>query len=461
MPQNGYEKFGETSEGIIPSSTPPLDSKKTIAPAVIDLLSMTLMMAFDGIVLGQYSSSALAGGGIALYVLFFMFTVFLTFVMGAAVPISRHLGAGDRDSASILFGKALATTLILSVIFAVVSYFFRGFIFETVFGTTGDIKLSAEQYFSVLAIFMPFIALNFTGTGILRSIGDSVSSMKINLSANLVNACLAIILVFGHKQLGIKPMGASGAALALGIAQTFGFLIQLRFLIGKRTLVELRLKDMLRPQLKQVKRIIKTGFPVTMEQLIWMSGQLVILAFVARIGDYELTAHQIILRLSQTLGVIYQGYAFANMALCGHQLGAKKERSAARIAKNMRLISVATGFIVGLSVYLLRYPLARLFTHDPDVITLVASLAPLLAILQVPKSLTMITSSELRARGDLIFILIVCAFTVAIDIMGISAIFVFVIGWGISGIWIAHILDEIVRIIIHLKRISKRIVVNV
>ncbi len=457
MPRSDLQSFGETSEGVLPSSAPPLGSFKTVVPAVIDLLSMTLIITLDGIILGHYSSSALAGGGIALYVLFFMFTIFLTFVIGAAVPIARLLGANDRVGASILFGKALSTALIFGVAFAAIAFSFKGFIFKTIFGTTGEILRSADGYFSMLALFMPFIALNFTGTGILRSIGDSSSSMKINLTANLIHASLAVLFVYGHEALGIPAMGALGAALALGIAQTIGFAIQLRFLLGKRTLVELRLRDMLKPQASLIKQIIKTGFPVTMEQLIWMGGQLVLIAFISRIGYRELAAHQIVVRLSQTLGVIYQGYAFANMALCGHRIGACDERAVVKIARKMRALSVSTGFLVGLGILFLKNPIARLFTSDPSVIVLFLQLAPLLAMLQVPKSLTMITSSELRARGDLVFILIVCMITVPLDIMGLSAVFVFAFGWGIAGIWLAHIIDEIVRIIIHLRRLSRKI----
>ncbi|HHS51155.1 MAG TPA: MATE family efflux transporter [candidate division Zixibacteria bacterium] len=438
-----------------------LDSRKTVAPAVIDLLSLTLIVAFDGIILGHYSPSALAGGGIALWVLFFMFTIFLTFVMGASVPIARHLGAGDKDSASRLFGKAMSSAMAIGVIFAVISFVFKGFIFQTLFGTSGDVQRSAVEYFTMLALFMPAIALNFTGTGILRSIGDSVASMKTNLTANVLHAGLAVLFVYGHDGLGIPAMGALGAGLALGIGQTVGFLIQLRLLVGKRTLVELHFRDMLRPQMSILKRIIKTGFPVTMEQLVWMGGQLVILAFVARIGDAELAAHQIILRLSQTLGVIYQGYAFANMALCGHRIGAKEEQASAKIARNMRLVSVGTAFIVGVVVLLLKTPLARLFTYDERVIAMTVTLIPLLALLQLPKSLTMITASELRARGDLIFILTVCTITVIVNILGLSAVFVFALGWGVAGIWLAHIIDEVVRFTIHMKRLGLGIIKRV
>ena len=456
-----YIIVGESPEGTLPSAAPPLDSKKAVVPAVIDLLSMTAMMTFEGVVLGRFSSAALGGGGMALYVLFFLFTIFLTFVLGAAMPISRHLGAGDSDTATQLFGNSMGAAFIVSIVFAGGSYLFRGFIFRTILGASGDIEKSAVQYFTMLAIFMPVIGLNFTGTGILRSIGDSMTSMKVNLTANLINAGAVVILVYGHEGLGIPAMGARGAGLALGGAQAIGLLILLRHIIGGRTQVGLRLKDMIHPKIVRIKRILKAGFPVTLEQLIWMGGQLIIIAFVARIGEAELAAHQIIMRLAQTLGVIYQGYAFGNMAIVGRKIGAGDERSAARLSRNMRYLSLMTAILIALGVVLLRFKIAMLFSYDPKVISLVVWLAPILAVLQIPKSQTMITASELRARGDLIFIVIVCAITVAIDIVGFSAISLFVFGWGLAGVWTAHAFDEVVRLVLHLKRLSHRIVKNV
>jgi putative MATE family efflux protein len=456
-----YKIVGESFEGTLPSAAPPLDSKKTVVPAVIDLLSITAMMAFDGVILGRFSSAALAGGGMALYLLFFLFTIFLTFVLGAALPISRHLGMGDRETASRLFGRAMGTVFIVGIVFAAVSFTFRGFIFRTILGASGEIERSAIQYFTMLAIFMPAIALNFTGTSILRSIGDSMTSMKVNLTTNLINAGAAVILVYGHDGLGIPPMGALGAGLAIGGAQAVGLVLLLRHVIGGRTQVELRLKDMVRLEFRSLRRIVKTGLPVTLEQLIWMAGQLILIAFIARIGEAELAAHQIIMRLTQTFGVVYQGLAFGNMALVGHKIGAGEEESAVRISRNIRYLSLLAGAIIAAGVVILREDIARMFSYDPDVISLVVWLAPILALIQIPKSQTMITSSELRARGDLIFIVITCAITVAVDIVGLSGLSLFVFGWGLSAVWAAHGIDEIVRFVLHLKRLNYRIVKEV
>jgi len=232
---SGEFVFQETSEGTLPTAAPPPDSKKAVIPAVIDLLSMTLIMVFEGILLGRYSSAALAGGGMGLMFLFFLFTIFLTFVMGAAVPISRHLGANEKRLADRLFSNSMGAALLASVVFAVVALFSANFVFGTVFGADGAVRKNAVDYFRILIYFMPIIALNFTGTGILRATGDAFAAMTANLAANCIHAGLAIILIFGSDRLGIPAMGAAGAALALGIAQVIGLTIQMRFIFSGKT----------------------------------------------------------------------------------------------------------------------------------------------------------------------------------------------------------------------------------
>jgi putative MATE family efflux protein len=448
----------DTSEGTFPSSAPPPDSRKAVAPAVIDLLSTTVLIVFEGILLGRFSSAALAGGGMGLQSLFLVFTVILTFVMGASVPISRLVGAGKKDEADRLFSNAIGSVLGIGLIFALISLSMAGFIFRNIFGAVGDVETAGVGYFRTVAFFMPMIALNFSGTGILRATGDAFSAMMANLTANLLSAFLAIIFVFGYEPIGIPAMGAKGSALALGIGQTFGMIIFLRYVLSRKTAITLHLRDIVAPKWASIKRIVKIGLPVTAEQFFWMAGQIIIVAYIGRLGETSLAAHQIIIRLTQTLGVVYQGFAFGNMALCGRHIGADNEIRAILLSRKIRYISLAISIILGAIVYFNAEAIVHLFTFDPKVMELAIILIPILALQQIPKSQTMITTSELRARGDLIFIAEIAGITVAINIIGFSYIGVFVFGWGLPLIWVVHVLDEVVRYAIHLLRMRQRIV---
>jgi Na+-driven multidrug efflux pump len=253
-------------------------------------------------------------------------------------------------------------------------------------------------------------------------------------------------------------MGAKGSALALGIGQTFGMIIFLRYVLSRKTAITLHLRDIVAPKWASIKRIVKIGLPVTAEQFFWMAGQIIIVAYIGRLGETSLAAHQIIIRLTQTLGVVYQGFAFGNMALCGRHIGADNEIRAILLSRKIRYISLAISIILGAIVYFNAEAIVHLFTFDPKVMELAIILIPILALQQIPKSQTMITTSELRARGDLIFIAEIAGITVAINIIGFSYIGVFVFGWGLPLIWVVHVLDEVVRYAIHLLRMRQRIV---
>ena len=415
-------------------------------------------MVFEGILLGRYSSAALAGGGMGLQFLFLMFTIFLTFVMGASVPISRLIGAGKKREADKLFGNAMGSILAISLVFSVFSLMTAGVFFKYVFGAAGEVRNAGVGYFRFIALFMPLIALNFSGTGILRATGDAFSAMTANLTANIISAFLAILLVFGFEPLGIASMGAKGSALALGIGQTVGFVVMLRFVMTGKTAISLRLKDIIGQKWQTMKRIIKTGLPVTAEQFFWMSGQVIIIAYLGRLGETPLAAHQIIVRLTQTLGVVYQGLAFGNMALCGRHIGADNEARAVIVSRRIRYISLGVSFVLAGVVYFNAPAIVRLFTFDPEVTRLALIIIPILALQQIPKSQTMITTSELRARGDLVFIALVGGSFVALDMVGLAYLGVFVFGWGLPVIWALHVFDEIGRLTVHLFRMRRRIV---
>lgn len=455
-----YNEIGsfEASDGTIPSAAPSLKSVKTVAPAVIDLLSTTVAMAFDGAVLGRFSSIALASGGLGLNILFFLFTIFLTFVMGSAIPIAWHLGAGERYKADKIFANALVAVAFLGLFFAIIAFFFSPIFFDKLIGATGELRQNAVAYLRTLAPFIPFIALNFVGTGILRASGETIGAMVANLVANISFAVLAIVLVFGFPALGISAHGAVGSALAIGIGQTIGFLIMVGYSMREKSLVRLKFSHITKFEFVKAKRIVKTGFPSTVELFFWMFGQIVILAYITRIGYSELAGHQILIRLTQTLGVIYQAFAFGNMAFCGHKIGAGDNLGASRTSNKMRYFSLLVGTFIALIVFVFRKNIALIFTKDPAVFLCATSVMPILAVQQLAKSQTMITTSELRARGDLPFIAWMCGIFVLLNEILLSALAVFVFRWGLPAIWALLVIDELERLIVHRARLSKRIV---
>ncbi len=146
------------------------DILKTSLPAIFDLSSQTITWLIEAIFIGHLSAAALAGVGISLQIVLLTLAVLLTFVMGSSIIILRYLGAGDSWNANHVLAKAL------------------------MMGT----RQFAVQWLKTASFFAPIFVVNFIALGILRMAGDTMITMRINLTANLIHILLLPLLVFGE-----------------------------------------------------------------------------------------------------------------------------------------------------------------------------------------------------------------------------------------------------------------------
>lgn len=129
----------------------------------------------------------------------------------------------------------------------------------------------------------------------------------------------------------------------------------------------------------------------------------------------------------------------------GQLVGAGKyEATYSTVLRNLirsQFITLGAVFIL----VLFREPLIQLFTADPDIITMGASLLLLSYLLEPGRNFNVILERALQATGDakaamLVSILVTWCFSVPLTyILGIH------LGYGLYGIWAAFIADEWLR----------------
>lgn len=425
---------------------------KTLLPLAFDLSAQTLMWNFEAFILGHYSTEALAGVGIASQFLVFLFTSFLTMIMGSTILISRHLGSQEIDKANNLFGQSFILSLISSIVISVAGFFLVNFIFKDIIGLEGLIANGAINYFKNLAFFIPFIVLNFTTIGIIRGSGNSLASMTLNVATHIVNAVLAYGFILG--EFNLPQLGASGAAYAVGYAQIFGLFLCIFFLKSSKTTLSIE-ADLKVVDFQSIKRLLKVGLPITVEHMGWNVAHLVLSVFISKISGVMLAAHQILLRLQQLISMIFQGFGIGNLNLAGSALGAEdmdKEQTSMKISY---ILATIFAVIAGIAFILGDNWLLSLFSNDKKVIALGTEGIKMLGLVMIPKALCVVTMSALRARGDLNWLIKITWMNVFIVEIGLGALFIFVFDFGLPGLWAVLGLDECIKVLIHSHRLRQ------
>jgi putative MATE family efflux protein len=463
-----YSSAGTNSAVPLQSAeTPPLKGAevsplksllRTALPAVIDLASQTIMWTVEAILIGKISAAAFGGVGMALQVVIVCITVLLTFIVGSTLIITRHLGAGEKDEANHILSQAMILGAVMACLLAVFWYFGATNIFKLIKGNEGA---AAEQagvtYLRTLAVFAPFIIMNFIAVGIIRGAGDTHYSMLINLGINGLNLILAPVLIFGL--IGVPSLGVRGAALAAGICHTLGFFGTLYLLRSRKSVLFLSFREMAQPNFQTFKRLFNTGVPTTIEQLVWAFSQLVVTGFVAQLGVEMLASHQVFLRIQAILSMLYIGFGMGAMTLMGKNLGAANRPLAQHTAEVSSAVMFGTVVVIGVILWGYARPIMGLFSNDPEVIHFGSFAMLMFALTQVPKAINNVVVGNLRGAGDLRWLMwmtVIAAFVIEIGLNWVI-VFGFLQGalranLGLLCVWAVQLFDETIRFALYYLR---------
>lgn len=426
---------------------------KTSFPAVIDLSSQTVTWLIEAILIGQLSALALAGVGIAQQFVILTFSILLTFVVGSSIIIVRYLGANDTWNANHVLGQALFIGVVMSIIIGLFWYFFVPILFQLIREEGAVARSYGVVYIKTVACFAPFIVTNFIALGILRGVGDTLLTMKISLFVNILNIALAAVLIFGW--LGFPRLETFGAALAVGIAHTSGFVVTLIFLRNRKASLFLAVVEITSPSLSTFKKLFKMGLPTTIEQFVWSIGQLVLSFFAARINVNALAAHQVLVRIQSVLAMVNWGFAVAGMTLVGKNIGAKEFKEARKSGQVVGLVSLLNAFVVIIILWISDQFIFAAFTGNQEVIDLCRSVIWIFLILQLPKAINTSMSGNLRGAADLNWLMwLSIGAVILFESLG-GYTLTFLMGLGLGGLWLIQIVDESCRLVLNYWRFNK------
>ncbi|NLI15750.1 MAG: MATE family efflux transporter, partial [candidate division Zixibacteria bacterium] len=139
------------------------------------------------------------------------------------------------------------------------------------------------------------------------------------------------------------------------------------------------------------------------------------------------------------------GFAQAATAMVGQNLGARLPRKAKRVGYQSSLVAIIFMTVLGVSYLVVPELWVRLFTSDAKVIKLGVIYCYVTAFSQPPLAAAMVLSGALRGAGNTRFVMgttVVGAWCVRLPFAYITGI---LLGGGILWVWIAMILDWVVR----------------
>ncbi len=417
-------------------------------PVVMAELGWMTMGVVDTLMVGPLGPEAISavGVGAAMHIAFAVFGMGV--LLGLDTLVSQAYGAGDiRDCHRWLFdGLTLAAlmTVPIMAICLLLAYAIP------VLGFHAAVTPLLQSYFSVLIWSTPFLLAYAACRRYLQGMHLVTPMMVALVTANLLNAAMNWLLVYGN--LGFPRLGVPGSAWATLIARLymFGALVVAIWWAtsATRTASAGATADPFWPSQwfdrARLAQLLRLGLPAASQMLAEVGVFALATALAGTLDPISSASHQIALNLAGIAFMIPLGMGSAGAVRVGHAVGAGHRARAAAAGWTAIMLSAAFMLASGAVFVAMPRTLIGWFSSDPAVLTLGTSLLYLAAIFQMFDGIQGVTTGTLRGIGDTRTPMVVNLVAHWLLGLPVSYTLCFIVGWGVWGLWVGLSLGLIV-----------------
>ena len=331
-------------------------------PMTVAQLINILYNVVDRMYLGKLPGHlSLTGLGLCLPIISILMGFANLCGMGGAPLCSIHRGKGEDGEAERILGNSFALLLLFGAGLTALGLAFRRPILY-LFGASDLTFPYANDYLTIYLLGTLFVMIGLGMNPFINAQGFSRMGMMTVALGAAVNIVLDPIFIFA------LDMGVRGAALATVLAQGCSALWVLKFLTGRRALLQLRWNT-LRLQAARVRRILALG---TSGFVMSMTNSLVQVLCNASLqhygGDLYVGVMTVINSIREVVSMPVQGITNGCQPVLGYNYGAGEYE---RVRRGIRFTTVLTvGYSVAAWALVMAVPelLIRIFNDEPELI---------------------------------------------------------------------------------------------
>lgn len=416
-------------------------------PAILESFFTALAGLIDSLMVSALGSYAVAAVGLTTQPKFLGLSLFIASNVAISALVARRKGEGKREEANRIFGTFLVFILVMATLFSVLLVVFADPIIRFC-GSEDLTHDSAVLYFRIIMGGMIFNCIQMGVNSAQRGAGNTRITMRTNLVSSSVNIVANYLLIEGH--FGFPAWGIRGAAIATVLGTVVASIMSLASVWKRDTFVSIPLifKEKLKPTFEALKNIIKVGYSVFAEQILMRIGFMLTAIMAADQGTAAMAAHQVgmnIMGLSFSFG---DGLQATAVALIGYSLGAKQPEKAKDYGRTCRMIGGVISVVLAVLYFFGARPLMTLFfREEKDIIDIGVKIMYVIIFVVVLQIAQVIYMGSLRGAGDTLYTAIASAFSVTVMRTLGSYIFGYTLGFGITGIWVGVVADQLSRYI--------------
>ncbi len=405
-------------------------------PTMVEEVLSTLLQYVDTAMVGQLGEQATASVSITTTINWLVGSMAGAIGTAILAMISRAVGSGDRQKIRRLSKQALFLATGCGAVTGSICILLSPFI-PVWMGAEEAIQAQASTYFFIISLPMVFRTWTTILGASIRATQNTRTPMIISMTANSLNAALNYILIY---KVGL---GVTGAAAASAISYSISGLLMFGA-YRKNELLNWRWREfsLELPLLKECARI---GVPVLGTSMTSCMGYVVFAGLVSGMGTTIFAAHSIAVTAETIFYIPGYGLRTATSALVGAALGEKNQEKLKATGNISVILTVLLMCLSGFTLYLVAYPLMRLFTPSVPAATLGARMLKLVALSEPFFGLMIVLEGIFYGLGRTKYAFLVETFSM----WGIRIFFTFlcVKVWSLDlrAVWLCMIGDNVCK----------------
>ena len=335
------------------------------APNVFGLFAITLVIGYDGYILGRLGADALAGVALVFPLSMLMLQMSAGGIGGGVTAaVARALGGGRGDEANRLAQHALLIACAVAALFALAMLGFG----STIYGAMGGRAAALDAALAYSNMFFGgalVIWLTNTLAAIVRGAGNMLLPSLMLAAAAATHLLLCPLLVFGWGPLA--GLGVAGAALSTLCTNALASCVLAAHLVrGKGAVQLLRARWRLHPELLRV--ILRVGAPASMSPVLSNGSIAAATALIGSYGTAALAGYGLAARLEYIMAPIAFGFGTVLTTLVATNMGAGQHERALRATWTGGLVVAAITGAIGIVAAIAPALWMNRFSGDPAVL---------------------------------------------------------------------------------------------
>lgn len=405
-------------------------------PVIFAQIGQVTVNLTDNMMVGHVGTTELAAASFAINV----FHIGMLFGLGITMGLTPLVGQAYNAQKPELVSGWLKNSMLVHFLSAILLAFVMSSVvfFMGHMGQRPEVVKAAIPYYLIMVASLVPMLMFFSIKQFFEGIGNTKIAMVITIIANLVNIGLNYVLIFG--KLGFPALGLNGSGVATFIARLmmpFLFILIVLKMPSFKVYIITALKAHF--DLTKMKRMMSVGLSIGMQMVIEIlafSFGAIMLGWISKEG---LAGHQVAIGMASMTYMISFGMASGTTIRVSHAFGEHDQSELKRtIFASLHLV-IAFMSIMGILFIVLRNHLPLLFTSDPAVVAIAASLLIVGAFFQIFDGMQVVLLGALRGMADVRVPMYIAFFSYIVVSLPLSYLFAFILHFGYPGVWIGFV----------------------